>query len=339
MKIEDGLKLDFKDVLIRPKRSGLTSRSEVSLERTFHFRNKSWTGIPIFSSNMDTTGTFEMAKELTKKKILTAIHKHYSLEEWKKFKETNENFNYISVSMGISNDDFIKTEEIFKICPDIPFLMLDVANGYSETFVKAVKKARNMFNKIIIAGNVVTREMTEELILAGADCVKVGLSNGSVCSTRQTTGVGYPQLSAILDCADAAHGLNGYIISDGGCRIPADLSKAFGAGADFVMLGGMFAGHYESGGEIIEKNGEKYKLFYGMSSCTAMKKYSGGVAEYRSSEGRTVEVKYKGMVEDTVLHILGGLRSTCTYIGAKNIKCMPKCTTFIRVTSNAENMN
>ena len=173
--------------------------------------------------------------------------------------------------------------------------------------------------------------MVEELILAGADIVKVGIGPGSVCTTRIKTGVGYPQLSAIIECADAAHGLGGHIISDGGCKIPGDVAKAFGGGADFGMLGGMFAGHDESGGEIMEENGKRFRLFYGMSSQTAMDKHSGGVAEYRASEGKTVKVPYKGAVSDTVKDILGGVRSTCTYVGASQLRELSKRTTFIRV--------
>ena len=217
--------------------------------------------------------------------------------------------------------------------PDIPFICLDVANGYSEFFVEFVKKTRAAFpDRTIMAGNVVTDEMVEELILAGADIIKVGIGPGSVCTTRKKTGVGYPQLSAVLECADAAHGLGGHIISDGGCTCPGDICKAFGAGADFVMLGGMLSGHTECGGETIEKNGKKYKKFYGMSSATAMNKHHGGVAEYRASEGKTVEVPYRGDVDQTILDILGGLRSACTYTGSSKLKELSRRTTFIRVT-------
>ncbi|HEX9827508.1 MAG TPA: GMP reductase, partial [Flavobacteriaceae bacterium] len=220
----------------------------------------------------------------------------------------------------------------FSFNPHLKFICIDVANGYSEHFVEFVKQTRDQYpDKVIIAGNVVTGEMVEELLLSGADIVKVGIGPGSVCTTRVKTGVGYPQLSAIIECADAAHGLGGQIISDGGCTIPGDVAKAFGAGADFVMLGGMLAGHDESGGELIERDGKPYKKFYGMSSQTAMEKHVGGVAEYRASEGKTVEVPYKGDVETTVQDILGGLRSTCTYVGAQRLKELTKRTTFIRV--------
>jgi GMP reductase len=237
------------------------------------------------------------------------------------------------VSTGTGKEDVEKIQLIFEQNPRLQFLCIDVANGYSEHFVEFVKKMRALLpEKVIIAGNVVTGEMVEELLLSGADIVKVGIGPGSVCTTRVKTGVGYPQLSAIIECADAAHGLGGHIISDGGCSIPGDVAKAFGAGSDFVMLGGMLAGHDESGGQLIERNGERYKLFYGMSSATAMEKHAGGVAEYRASEGKTVEVPYRGAVEDTVLDILGGLRSTCTYVGAAQLKELSKRTTFIRVS-------
>jgi len=304
MRIDSGIKLGFKDVMFRPKRSTLSSRSQVSINRTFNLMNSGiqWSGTPIMAANMDTIGTFEMAKSLHRYNMFTAIHKHYSVNEWKSFfQSTPEGIdNYIAISTGMSLQDFEKLIRVFTTLPTLKFICIDVANGYSEHFVDFVKKTRDRFpDKAIMAGNVVTGEMVEELLLAGADIIKVGIGPGSVCTTRVMTGVGYPQLSAIIECADAAHGLGGHIISDGGCVTPGDVSKAFGAGADFVMLGGMLAGHDESGGEMIEKNGSKFKQFYGMSSATAMDKYEGGIAEYRASEGKTVEVPYKGSVELT----------------------------------------
>lgn len=337
MRIESDVKLGFKDVMIRPKRSTLKSRSQVSLERTFKFLHSSyeWEGIPVMAANMDTVGTFEMANALASKQLFTAIHKHYSIEQWNTFMATiSPNYvKHIAISTGTSEKDNEKLRLICSIHPQLKFICIDVANGYSQHFVDFLKNARAQFpDKVIIAGNVVTGEMVEELILSGADIVKVGIGPGSVCTTRVKTGVGYPQLSAIIECADAAHGLGGHIISDGGCATPGDIAKAFGAGADFVMLGGMLSGHHESGGELIERNGEKFKQFYGMSSTTAMEKYVGGVAEYRASEGKTVEIPYKGHVADTVQDILGGIRSTCTYVGAPRLKELTKRTTFIRVS-------
>ncbi len=336
MRIEYELKLGFKDVMFRPKRSTLKSRAEVNLERTFTFlhTSKKWTGVPIIAANMDTVGTFEMAEELSKNKIITAIHKHYTIKQWESFLNNKEAdfFQYIALSTGTGELDEKKIDTLLSKHPQIEFICIDVANGYSQHFVAFVRKIRTKYpDKIIIAGNVVTGEMVEELLLSGADIVKVGIGPGSVCTTRVKTGVGYPQLSAVIECSDAAHGLGGQIISDGGCKIPGDVSKAFGGGADFVMLGGMFAGHDESGGDLIEKNGEKFRLFYGMSSKTAMDKHFGGVADYRASEGKTVEIPYKGKVVETVKDILGGIRSTCTYVGASRLKELSKRTTFIRV--------
>jgi GMP reductase len=336
MHIENDVKLGFKDVLIRPKRSTLKSRSQVSVERTYQFVNsgQSWTGVPIIAANMDTVGTFEMAKKLAEYKILTAVHKHYSTEEWRSFLAEQDDSIYqsIMVSSGTSQADFDKVKTIIEQNPKLGFLCIDVANGYSQHFVDFLRQARKALPKItIIAGNVVTGEMTEELIMSGADIVKVGIGPGSVCTTRVKTGVGYPQLSAAIECADAAHGLKGHIISDGGCTCAGDVSKAFGAGSDFVMLGGMLAGHDESGGEIFDRDGKTYKKFYGMSSSTAMNKHAGGVANYRASEGKTVEMLYKGPVDNTVQDILGGVRSTCTYVGAASLKELSKRTTFIRV--------
>lgn len=343
MRIEESLSLDFQDVLISPKRSTLKSRSEVSLERTFKFvhTDKTWTGVPVIAANMDTVGTFEMVKAFYEEKMLVAVHKHYSLEEWKEFADAQEDkgiFNHMMVSTGISEKDFEYMKEILKIVTEVPFICIDIANGYSQPLIEFVKKVRESYpDKIIIAGNIVTGNMAEELILSGADIVKVGIGPGSVCTTRLMTGVGRPQLSAIMDCADLAHGLKGHVIGDGGCKNPGDVSKAFCGGADFVMLGGMLAGHDQSAGELISKvvNGQEIKIkeFYGMSSSSAMNKHNGGVAKYRASEGKRVEIPYRGDVRDTMGKLLGGVRSTCTYIGAVSIKEMPKRTTFYRTNA------
>lgn len=340
MRIEADLKLGFKDVLIRPKRSTLSSRAQVDLERTFNFRHtgQSWTGVPIMAANMDTVGTFAMAMKLAKHKLFTAIHKHHTLKDWVTFltrlhTEERHWLANIAISTGIFDTDLDHLDRILKCCPELRFICIDVANGYSEQFVAFVSQVRAQHpDKIIMAGNVVTGEMVEELLLSGADIIKVGIGPGSVCTTRVKTGVGYPQLSAIIECADAAHGLSGQIISDGGCICAGDVAKAFGAGADFVMLGGMLAGHDEGGGTLVEQNGKQFCEFYGMSSTRAMEKYSGGVAEYRASEGKVVRVPYRGAVEETIRDLLGGLRSTCTYVGAGKLKELTKRTTFVRVT-------
>ena len=335
MRVDRDFKLDFDDVLIRPKRSTLSSRRLVDLNRKFTFRHSEdvWEGIPVIAANMDTTGTFEIADSLKKEKMLTAIHKFYSLDDWAKAIKSNQiELDHCAVTFGVEEAE--NAEEFFNFLKKNnlnkpKFICLDVANGYTELFLDLVKRIRENFSNPLIAGNVVTGEMTEALILAGADIVKIGIGPGSVCTTRTVTGVGYPQLSAIIECADAAHGLRGHVISDGGCSTPGDVAKAFGAGAVFVMLGGMFSGHEESGGELIEKDGKKYKQFYGMSSDTAMERYYGDIKNYRASEGETISLEYKGPIDKTIQQILGGLRSAATYVGAKDIKNLPKCTTFI----------
>ena len=371
MRIEQAEKLDYSDVLIRPKRSTLGSRKEVSLERRFTFRNYKpkdmsmeilrpesnphYKGVPIMASNMDGVGTFEMADKLAEGGLFTCLVKTYSQKELVNYFDCadtqlrQERCNHVAYSMGIADYDYNKFLAVYEQAPDIKYVCVDVANGYSERFAQYIKHLRNQFeNIVIIAGNVVTGEMTEELLLAGADIIKVGIGPGSVCTTRIQTGVGYPQLSAVIECADAAHGLGGHIIADGGCTCPGDVAKAFAGGADFVMLGGMLAGHDEGGGKVITKhfaNGEATRLdngnyiphyeernfvqFYGMSSKAANEKHFGGLKEYRSSEGREVLVPYRGEVARTIQDILGGLRSTCTYAGAIKLKYLSKCTTFI----------
>jgi GMP reductase len=343
MRIEQELKLGFKDVLFRPKRSTLKSRSQVNLTREFTFKHsgRQWQGVPVIAANMDSVGSFEMAASLAKHDVMTAVHKHYSVDDWAKFVESSdvETLKHVMVSTGTSEADFEKTQAILALSDAIIFICIDIANGYSEHLVDYVQKVREAFpDKVISAGNVVTGDMVEELILAGADIVKVGIGPGSVCTTRVKTGVGYPQLSAIIECADAAHGLGGRIIGDGGCTCPGDVAKAFGGGADFVMLGGMLAGHQESGGEIIEQDGKQMMKFYGMSSQSAMKKHSGGVAKYRAAEGKTVLLPYRGPVDNTIQDILGGVRSTCTYVGAAELRELTKRTTFIRVQEQENNV-
>lgn len=371
MQIINDIKLDFSDVLIRPKRSTLVSRKEVNLHRTLKMKHSSshWSGIPLIASNMDTIGTVDMANELIKHRCVTALHKFFTAEELFEI-YCDIPLDNIFFTFGVSSADKQKMNDFYNLIEDnknqmlvcrtdSPMICLDVANGYFERFAEEVEATRKLFpNSIIMAGNVCTPEMTEQLILSGADIVKIGIGPGSVCTTRKVAGVGYPQLSAIIECGDAAHGMGGWICGDGGCVDPGDVSKAFGGGADFVMLGGMLAGHDECGGEyIIEKieTGRKVQYvdenslginvkehpeikdeitgmkFYGMSSKSAMNKHHGGVADYRASEGKSVIVPYRGKVSDTISTILGGIRSTMTYINAVEIKHIPKATTFVRV--------
>jgi GMP reductase len=353
MRIEEDIKLDYKDVLIRPKRSTLKSRSQVKLERKFSFRHSKvdYEGVPIMASNMDGVGTIEIADKLAEGGIFTCLVKTYTVEQLTEYFNSDipERTANVAMSIGTSETDFLKLVDVqTQVGDKLKYVCMDIANGYSDHFAAHVRKVRDQFPSIvIIAGNVVTREMTEELILSGADIVKVGIGPGSVCTTRIQTGVGFPQLSAVIECADAAHGLGGHIIADGGCTNPGDVAKAFAAGADFVMLGGMLAGHDEGGGEVITKRyatnefgvdgapvveEKQFVQFYGMSSESANDKHFGGLKNYRSSEGRTVLVPYRGEVARTVQEILGGVRSTCTYAGAMKLKQLAKCTTFIRCT-------
>ena len=367
MQILNDTKLDFKDVLIKPQRSATASRKEVDVERWFKFRNVSegwseWSGVPIFAANMDTVGTFAMAKALQEHDMPPCLHKHYDVEsicEYIDLHSINPDFPYSPsltfLTLGTGKKDRAKMNEVAEMCAG-PFncqICIDVANGYTDYFVDRVAEIRAQFpTTIIMAGNVCTPEMVQELVLqGGVDIVKIGIGPGSVCTTRLVAGVGYPQLSAIIECADAAHGLGAHICADGGCETPSDVVKAFGGGADFVMLGGMLAGTDECDGEweyetdiewgVKEEKtfisgkvkGQKKKClkFYGMSSSEAMNKHNGGVADYRASEGEAKRVPYKGPVENTIHQILGGIRSACAYVGAKRLKDLSKRTTFVRV--------
>tara|TARA_B100000902_G_C27321897_1_gene925242 strand:+ start:3661 stop:4695 length:1035 start_codon:yes stop_codon:yes gene_type:complete len=337
MKLDLDTKLDFGDVLIKPKRSDLNSRSQVSLNRVFKFphSDRELNCVPIMAANMDTTGSIAMNKILSGFDCITCLHKHYTSEKLREHFEFPR--QYAFYSMGISEPDIEKLSTVYDNLQKKPNLCIDVANGYNEKFVSIIQKIREWYPDIIImAGNVVTPEMTEELIFhGGVDIVKIGIGSGSVCTTRLKTGIGYPQLSAIMECADAAHSVGGHICSDGGCTVPADVCKAFCGNADFVMLGGMLAGTDGCDGNWkYNMHREKESLqFYGMSSKQAMTKHNGGVANYRTSEGKCVTIPYKGETSDTIQDILGGLRSCCTYIGAKTIKDMGKNTTFIKVNN------
>ena len=359
MRLEEDAKLDYRDVLIRPKRSTLESRKDVDLTREYTFRNYApfreethYSGVPVMASNMDGVGTFEMAGTLAEMGLFTCLVKNYSDDALIDFFNADipARREQVACSTGITDEDFAKFQQVYLQTGDrLKYVCVDVANGYSERFSEFIRRLRDCYpNIVIIAGNVVTGEMTEELILAGTDIVKVGIGPGSVCTTRIQTGVGFPQLSAVIDCADAAHGLGGHIIADGGCTCPGDVAKAFAAGADFVMLGGMLAGHDEGGGEIltryfrtgeVTRSGEvwedlveerKFVNFYGMSSAAANDKHFGGLKEYRSSEGREIQVPYRGPVQATVQDLLGGIRSTCTYAGARKLKWLSRCATFVR---------
>ncbi len=342
MRIEQDIKLDYKDVLFKPKRSKLESRRDVDLTRTFKFHNSGneWTGVPVMASNMDGVGTFAMAKVLQDHKMITVMRKHYTVDDWTK-NAKGVKMKYLSVCTGTGiiwdpdAPDYATMKAVLAMYPDIKFITVDVANAYHENYADFIARLRDSYpDKTIIAGNVISAEMTEELIIKGADIVKCGIGPGSVCTTRTMTGVGVPQLSGIIECADAANGIGGHIIADGGCVFPGDVSKAFGAGAHFVMLGGMLAGHDESEGKVV--NGKIQ--FYGMSSNAAMAVHGTRKDGYRGAEGKVVELPHKGPVDPTVVEILGGLRSTATYIGAKRIKDMPKCTTFVRVTQQVNHV-
>ena len=341
MRINYDAKLNFEDVLLQPKRSTLTSRKDVDMTRKFTFRNskKVMNFTPIFASNMDGVGTFSMAKVLQEYKMMTTITKTTTPEQWRKAVGSGVRLQSVSVCTGTNKvfdddaEDYRNMQEVLKSFPDVKMITIDVANAYHQNMVGFVAKVREEYpDKVIIAGNVVTPEMTEELIINGADVVKIGIGPGSVCTTRTMAGVGVPQFSAILDCADAANGVDGHIMADGGCTQPGDIAKALGGGAHMVMIGGMLAGHNES--EIEAKDG--FREFYGMSSDRAREVHGKRKDGYRGNEGRLVHLPDRGPVSNTVEDILGGVRSAFTYIGARRLKDMPKCASFV-TTNNVLN--
>lgn len=332
MRIDYELKLDFDDVLIRPKRSESPSRAAVVLRRDYEFLNsgQTWGGIPIIASNMDTVGTLSMARALHPD-MMTCLHKYYSEESLVDFFRSEELRQSVFFTLGIQDSELEKLRAVHRQVR-LKHVCIDAANGYTKYFVQWVQRVREEFPELtIMAGNVATPDMVQELLITGAaDIVKIGIGPGSVCTTRVKTAVGYPQLSAIIECADAAHGLRGHVCADGGCRTPGDVVKALAAGADYVMLGGMLAGHDECEGEWIERDGQRVALkFYGMSSAIAMEKYAGGLKNYRAAEGRETTVPWRGPVASTIQEITGGIRSACAYVGADRLKDLSKCTTFV----------
>jgi GMP reductase len=339
MRIKEDLKLNFDDVLMEPKRSTLSSRRDVDMTRKFKFRNsgKIMEFTPIFASNMDGVGTFSMAKVLQEHRMMTVITKSTTLDQWREAVGSGLRLQSVSVCTGTNKiwdpeaEDYARMKQVLDSFPDVKMITIDVANAYHQNFVDFIKMVRDEFpDKVIVAGNVVTPEMVEELIINGADMVKIGIGPGSVCTTRTMTGIGVPQFSAIVECADAANGVDGHIMADGGCVWPGDIAKAFGGGAHAVMIGGMLAGHDESEQPVVDGKVE----FYGMSSDRAREKHGKRKDGYRGNEGRWISLPYRGPVNPTVEDILGGVRSAATYIGARRLKDMPKCATFVRVNNN-----
>ena len=336
MRLDQTIHLDYADVLLKPKRSTLSSRKDVDMTRTFTFKNskESYTCCPIVASNMDGVGTFSMAKVLQEYKMMTVITKTTTLEQWKEAVGQGIKLKYISVCTGTGKlwdkdaEDYATLQKVLKSFPDVKFITIDVANGYHENYVDFLKQVRDEYpDKTIIAGNVVTAEMTEQLILSGADVVKIGIGPGSVCTTRTMAGVGVPQFSAVVECADAANGVGGHIMADGGCNEPGDVAKSLGGGAHFVMLGGMLAGHNES--EVEAKDGKRE--FYGMSSDRAREVHGKRKDGYRGNEGKRIFLPDRGPVKEAIEDMLGGVRSSCTYIGARRLKDIPKCASFVCV--------
>jgi len=379
--IVEEVQLDYCDVMIKPKRSTLNSRSEPDIYRQYRFKypnsflyeQNTIYGNGLMVANMATTGTFAMAEVMAKNLMFTCLHKHYSFEELKEFLEKHKNvivderydgndlmfLDYVFVSTGIKDGDYEKICKILDLglCKN---LCIDIANGYIPKLLDFVKKIRKQYPRLVImVGNVVTGDMVQDLILNGADIVKIGIGPGANCTTRKQTGVGRSQLSAIIECAEAAHAVDGMICADGGITCVGDINKAYGAGADFVMVGSMVAGSNEADGDVItkcyrtneysisEETNEfgdvisqhdkpqytmpQYKLAYGMSSKYAQDKHWNGMAKYRASEGIVTLKPYSGPVQNTIDEYLGGLRSCMTYISARRLKDIPKCTTFYRV--------
>lgn len=378
------IKLDYDDVLLVPQRSKSASRKEIRLYREFEFyhSNRGYSGFPLFAANMDSTGTIAMDKSLSEFGASACLHKHYSFNDLRNYLNiTNVG---VWISTGIKKENIETIEQLYDLYGemDMPNICIDVANGYTDHFVNACREIRELIGNeaTIMAGNVVTPEMVQELILhGGVDIVKIGIGPGSACTTRLKTGVGYPQLSAVMECAHAAHGLkskekrNGLICADGGCRTPADVVKAYAAGADFVMIGGMLSGTEECSGEwetipeckysyvprgsfhegfilgtadgwstsiatnkpeldgkIIRESQKLNFYFHGMSSKKAQEK-TGGMSEYKTSEGRVKSIPYKGLAKEVIEDIQGGIRSACTYTGATCLKDLPKTAKFVQV--------
>lgn len=370
MQIISDTQLDFCDVLIRPQSSSLNHRSEVETER--NFKKFCLNACPIMNANMTQTGTFDVAKKMVENKMFGTFHKFYTAEQIKNFFEENQSCSLYFITIGLRNKD----EEIkrLKELNDYHFsILIDVPNAYIPEVENYVKEVRAEFpHRIIAVGNVCTGDITQQLIKAGADIIKVGIGPSAVCRTRHTTGCGRPQLSAIIECANSAHQVGGYIIADGGFVNIGDFCKAFVAGADICMSGCFFAGCDEAAGEIITKIYETneftgtwvdnqgyyhstedgvdkdtfvgltekqrkheikyFKEYYGMSSFRAQEENYGQRTKFGTSEGvESKLVPYVGPIQSIINDIKGGIRSTGTYIGAKNVKNFSRQGSFYKI--------
>lgn len=343
MLLNQDTKLDFEDVSIVPQRTTLESRNEVVLERNFKFYHspRIWHGIPIVCSNMVPLTSWAMAKKLSEYKLVTALHKYYSVNELTNI-ISDVGVDYSWVSIGKSQNDIEKIKLVKSNLGVSPNIVIDVPNGYMESFVKFCSQVRDLFpESIICGGNVTTPEICEELIIHGKlDICKIQIGPGSQCETRKMTGIGYGTFSCVQECSHATHGLRagksrlGLVMSDGGCKTPGDICKAICGGSDWTMIGGLLAGTEECDGEwSYDESGQKDALtFYGMSSHYAQEKHGVGKKDYRASEGKISKIKYKGPVADVVQEILGGIRSCGAYIGAKYLKNYSKCAKFVKIT-------
>ena len=363
MQIINETQLDFSDVLIKPRRSSIDSRSKVDITREYKFKWCPYVikGTGIMQANMGTIGNFEVSRKMLDKGLFACLHKHHNIDILIKFykeliKRGDDTWRRCLLGIGLRDNGIDKLRQINKELGIQVGIKFDVPNGYIPQVKDKVIELRKEFPEMfIMVGNVVTGDITEDLILSGADCVAVGIGGGSACRTREKTGCGRPQLSTVIECADAAHQVGGMICSDGGITCPGDICKAFGGGADFIMIGGLFAGTDEAEGEIITKwisTGEydrvsydsgyifkphfeekKFKQFYGMSSTLAQEKFQGGMKNYRASEGVVIEVPYSGSMDSILEDMLGSIRSMMTYIGAKNLKNIPKQCVFYKVNN------
>ena len=343
MRIEEELKLDYSDVLFRPKRSTLKSRKDVNLLRTYRFKysKNEWSGIPIIAANMDGVGELGVAEKLNEHGMITSLTKQHDVKKIKQNKNIKKIYPNIALSVGIKKEDFQNLDKVLKEFSFFKFICIDVANGYTERFTNFIKSVRDKYpTKTIIAGNVVTADMTQELVLSGADIVKVGIGPGSICTTRMVAGIGVPQITAIMEVYRSLKGKKVKIISDGGIKFSGDIAKAIAAGADAIMMGSIFAGTDESPGKKFKIKKKFYKQYRGMGSIGAMSAGSSNryfQKNYKDKskfvpEGVDGRVEYKGKVSKIIYQLKGGLRSSMGYIGAKKLSDIKKNAKFIKIT-------
>ena len=329
--------LTFDDVTLIPQYSSILPAETITYTKLAHNLNLQ---IPLMSSAMDTVTESKMAIALSKSGGIGIIHRNLSIEKQvQEVKKVKKNNFLVGAAIGVNSKDIERADELSKAKVDM--IIIDTAHGHTQKVLFMIKKIKKKLKKCVLcSGNIATGKAAKFLADSGVDIVKVGIGPGSICTTRLVTGIGVPQLSAVLQVKKALKNYKTRIISDGGIKFSGDIAKAIAAGADAVMIGSLFSGTTESPGKIFKQKGKLFKNFRGMGSVGAMsigsadryyqKKFK-NVSKY-VPEGVEGIVKFKGPVNKIIYNLIGGLKSSMGYLGAKTIKDLQKKGEFVKIT-------